>query len=244
MLHRRTPPQASVTAPRPQTCHWLLFANAATLQRAVAERCLTAARRAIALRGRFDLVLAGGETPRPVYELLRRAPATWQQWHVYFGDERCLPRDDPGRNSRMAREAWLDHVEIPSGQTHEIPAELGAAEAARRYGALLDGVGRFDLVLLGLGEDGHTGSLFPGHPMGEARGSPDVMVVFDAPKSPPGRVTLSARRFSDTEAAVFLVVGEAKRAAVARWCAGDSIPARFIAPEAGVEVFVEATIVR
>ena len=226
-------------SPLAQTCRWRPFVDAAALQRAVAECCLEAARRAIARRGRFDIVLAGGETPQPTYELLREAAAAWAQWHVYFGDERCVPRDDPRRNSRRAREAWLDHVAIPGEHIHAIPAELGAVDAARRYGELLDGVGRFDLVLLGLGEDGHTGSLFPGHAIGEAPGSPSVLAVFDAPKPPPERVTLSARRFSHTEAAIFMVAGKRKRAAVARWRELDPIPARFITPAAGVDVFFE-----
>ena len=184
----------------------------------------------------------GARSPRGAYELLRHAAANWSAWHVYFGDERYAPAADPERNSRMAGAAWLDHVAIPRAQIHEIAADLGPIEAARRYANLLDAVGRFDLVLLGLGEDGHTGSLFPGHDLGAGASAPSALPVFDAPKPPAERVTLSARRFSDTAQAVFLVFGAGKRAAVDRWRAGESIPARFIAPRAGVDVFLGAEL--
>jgi 6-phosphogluconolactonase len=225
-----------------QTCRWHVVADASTLHRAVTARCLAAERRALAGRGRFVVVLAGGETPRGAYELLRHAAANWSAWHVYFGDERCTPADSSERNSRMAGAAWLDHVAIPRDNIHEIEAELGPIEAARRYAKLLDAAGTFDLVLLGLGEDGHTGSLFPGHDLGAGASAPSALPVFDAPKPPAERVTLSARRFSDTAEAVFLVFGAGKRAAIARWRAGEAIPARFIVPRAGVDVFLGAEL--
>lgn len=231
-----------MTAARDQICRWHAVADASALARAVAARCLAAAQRARAARGRFTIVLAGGATPRGAYELLSDAPAEWPAWHVYFGDERCAPRDDPERNSRMARSAWLDRVAIPREQIHEIPAELGAIDAARRYARELEGIGAFDLVLLGLGEDGHTGSLFPGNELGTGSATPSVLPVFGAPKPPPERVTMSARRFSETLEAVFMVDGAGKRTAVDRWRAGAAIPARFITPAQGVDVFVAAEL--
>jgi 6-phosphogluconolactonase len=221
-----------------QVCRWHAMADVAALNAAAAARVLAAAGRAIGARGLFTVVLAGGNTPRGAYELLRGASADWPAWHVYYGDERCTPRDDALRNSRMAETAWLSHVPIPGAQMHEIPAELGPAEAARRYATLLEPVGDFDLVLLGLGEDGHTGSLFPGHDWGRSADAPSALPVFDAPKPPPERVSLSARRFSQAAEVLFLVAGAEKRDAVARWRAGDSIAARSIAPKAGVDVLI------
>ena len=208
----------------------------------VAARMLAGADDAVRRRGRFVVVLAGGNTPRGVYELLRIARTDWSRWHVYFGDERCAARDDPERNSLMAGSAWLDHVPIPAGQQHPMPAESGPVEGARRYAATLAPVGEFDLVLLGLGEDGHTGSLFPGHELGRSELAPSTLAVLDAPKPPPARVTLSAHRFSWTRQAMFLVAGEGKREAVRRWRAGEDLPARAITPRAGVDVFVEAAL--
>ncbi|MDQ6638573.1 MAG: 6-phosphogluconolactonase [Pseudomonadota bacterium] len=227
-----------------QTCRWHGVADLSALHRAVAARVLAAERRALRERGRFVVVLAGGNTPRGAYELLRQAPASWPAWQVYFGDERCAPIGDPERNSRMARSAWLDHVAIPSANVHEIPTELGPSEAARRYAAALDEIGRFDLVLLGLGEDGHTASLFPGHDLGRGPESASAMPVFDAPKAPPERVTMSARRLSATAEAVFMAFGAEKRAAVDSWRAGAPVPASFIVPETGVDVFVGADLLR
>ncbi len=208
----------------------------------VAALMLAGADDAVRRRGRFVVVLAGGSTPRGVYELLRVAETDWSDWHVYFGDERCAARDDPERNSQMAGSAWLDHVPIPAGQRHPMPAEWGPVEGARRYAATLEPVGEFDLVLLGLGEDGHTGSLFPGHELGRSGQAPSTIAVLDAPKPPPARVTMSAHRFSWTRRALFLVAGEGKREAVRRWRAGEDLPARAIAPRVGVDVFVEATL--
>lgn len=212
----------------------------AALAAAVAQRVLAAADGAIRARGQFRLVLAGGNTPRPAYERLRHSRADWAAWHIYFGDERCLPRDDPARNSRMAGEAWLDHVAIPAPQRHPIPAELGAQAAARAYCASLQSVAAFDFGLLGLGEDGHTASLFPGHDWGEAPGSPAALAIFDAPKPPRERVSLSASRLSDAREVLFMVSGGSKREALAQWRAGAAIPARAITPAAGVDVLVAA----
>ena len=208
------------------------------LQRAALRRILEAAARAIRERGRFRIVLAGGETPRGVYRMLRTANTAWSGWQIHFGDERCLPREDAERNSRMTGLVWLDHVPIPVAQVHTIPAELGAERAAAVYATHLQGVGDFDLVLLGLGEDGHTAGLFPGHDWGDAPGAPDVLAVLDAPKPPPQRVSLSAMRLSRSREVLFLVAGPSKRAALARWRAGEQIPARAIRPAAGVDVLV------
>lgn len=121
-----------------------------------------AAQDAIRQRGEFRLVLAGGTTPRLAYERLAGTAQDWSKWQVFFGDERCLPADHADRNSRMAEAAWLERVAIPPAQIHAIAAEHGAARAAADYARTLNGRRPFDLVLLGMGEDGHTASLFPG----------------------------------------------------------------------------------
>ena len=142
----------------------------------------------------------------------------------------------------MAETAWLGHVAVPAAQVHEIEGELGAEAAARRAIESLAGVPEFDLVLLGLGEDGHTASLFPGHDAGASAGAPDALAVFDAPKPPPERVSLSAHRLSRSREVVFLVAGEGKRTAVEHWQRGDDIPAAAIAPPGGVDVLIEAQL--
>ena len=219
---------------------WHLYPDGATLQQRVAEGMERLAAEVIGARGAFFLVLAGGNTPRGIYKRLRDIKTDWRRWHVYFGDERVLPVDHPDRNSVMAREVWLDHVDIPQAQVHPIPAELGAGEAALRYDRLLRGTGSFDLVLLGLGEDGHTASLFPGQDWGEAESQGAALVVEGAPKPPPERVSLSAWRLAWADNVWFVATGEGKRAAVAAWRGGESIPAAAIRPDGGVDVFLEA----
>lgn len=194
---------------------------------------------ALATRGAFHIVLAGGGTPRLVYQALAGEPHDWARWHIWFGDERCLPADDPERNSRMAREAWLDRVAIPSGNLHVIPAEQGAEAAALAYARELSGLGPFDLVLLGMGQDGHTASLFPGHAWGEAADAPDALAVAGAPKPPPARVSLSAARLSRARRVLFLITGADKRDALARWQHGEALPVGAIRPEAGVDVLLD-----
>jgi 6-phosphogluconolactonase len=140
----------------------------------------------------------------------------------------------------MARSAWLSRVAIEPAHVHAMPAELGANAGARRYAAALKEVGDFDLVLLGLGEDGHTASLFPGQALGDTPGAPDVLAVRDAPKPPAERISLSATRLSRARQVFFLVAGENKRAAVADWQGGESIPASRIRPASGVDVFLDS----
>ena len=193
------------------------------LSAAVAQRVAELAAQAIAARGVFHVALAGGETPRRCYEKLRHLPVDWTHVQVYFGDERCLPAGDVGRNDRMAREALLKHVAIPPGNVHAIPAELGAFAAAAAYAATLEHAAPLDLVLLGMGEDGHTASLFPGNP---ATGSTAAVVpVFDAPKPPAERVSLGLGTLNAARQRIFLVAGAGKRAALEQILRGESLPA-------------------
>lgn len=218
---------------------WRICDDAAGVVAAATEVVAGAARTAIGAGGVFRIVLAGGSTPEAVYRALRDLETPWSAWRVYFGDERCLPPEAEGRNSRMAARTWLAHVPIPPGNVHPIPAELGPERAASDYSRTLREVDEFDLVLLGLGEDGHTASLFPGRDWGEAPDSPAALPVHDAPKPPPERVSLSARRLSRARQIVFVVTGAAKRDAVRAWRVGQRIPAAAIAPPGGVDVLLE-----
>ena len=228
----------------PQHCRWHGYHTVAELEQAAAQAILRAAQQAISQRGAFHIVLAGGTSPRRVYELLRRADADWAAWHVYFGDERCLPPGHAQRNSRMAALAWLDHVAIPPDQIHPISAEMGAQNAASAYARIVAGIGLFDLVLLGLGEDGHTASLFPDHDWGNTPDAPATIAVFDSPKPPPQRISLSAFRLGAARQVMFLVTGAAKQQTVKDWRNGVAIPAAAITPANGVDVYIEAALLR
>lgn len=218
--------------------HWQVFETAAAVRDAARDAIVQAAAQAIAERGRFIIVLAGGTTPREVYQQLRTLATDWSKWHIYYGDERCLPPNHGERNSRMAEEAWLNHVAIPSAQIHAIPAEQGPEHGAAEYSRMLEHVGEFDLVLLGLGEDGHTASLFPGNVL-EVDGAPAIP-VRGAPKPPAERISLSASRLSLARRVIFLVTGAGKREAVQQWQQGAGLPAAAIAPNTGAEIFLDA----
>ncbi|MGY1424835.1 6-phosphogluconolactonase [Lysobacter sp. A289] len=241
-----------VAGPLPQRVRWHQVEGSAVLTQAACLWVLDASKRAIAARGRFVLVLSGGRTPQDVHALLRTADTDWSRWEIWFGDERCLPVDDPGRNSLMANDAWLSHVPIPSGQVHVMPAELGAEAAARAYAEALKAPGQngspsasaepFDMVMLGIGEDGHTASLFPGHDWGVPDNADDVLAVFDSPKPPSQRVSLSAARLSRAREVLFLIEGDSKRDAVAQWRTGNDLPVAAICPPAGVDVLLDASL--
>ncbi len=223
-----------------QVCRWHSVADGNAMRQMVLDAILLSAREAIAARGKFSIVLCGGTTPGAVYRSLQTASADWQAWHVYLGDERCLPPQDAERNSRMIEDAWLAGSAIPREQIHFMHAERGAIAAATDYCATLKGVGDFDLVLLGLGEDGHTASLFPGHQWGTANDAPDALPVSNAPKPPPDRVSLSAARLSRARQVMYLVGGAGKREAVAAWRGGAGIPAAAITPATGVDIVIDA----
>ena len=203
---------------------WRVFPDAAALARTLADALCAEAAAAIAARGAFHLVLAGGSTPHALYRALADRHAGDARWQVWYGDERCQPAGHPERNSVIAEAAWLAASPIPSENRRAIPAEHGAAEAAVRYASRLTGVGEFDVVLLGMGEDGHTASLFPGHDWGTAPGSPDVLAVAAAPKPPRERVSLSAARLSRSRKVWFVISGAGKRDALQRWKNGEVLP--------------------
>lgn len=213
---------------------WQLFNSQETINQATTQRILDAANEAIRTYGSFLIVLAGGSTPKSVYQLLAKANADWANWHIFYNDDRCLPIDHPERNSLMAAQAWLQHVAIPKSQIFDIPTELGNVEGAKAYAATLKGVRAFDLVLLGLGEDGHTASLFPNQVVDN---SADAVPVFDAPKPPADRVTMSQHRLNNTQEVIFLVTGAGKQEAVDHWRQGMNIPATLINSPNGVDVY-------
>jgi 6-phosphogluconolactonase len=169
------------------------------------------------LRGGGTFVLAGGSTPRACYEQLRRESLPWGRVTVLFGDERCVAPDDRESNYLMACESLLTRVAPLS--VHRMPGELGAEAAASLYASVVEPLRPLDLVLLGVGEDGHTASLFPGSPAVAARGA--VVAVHDSPKPPPNRVSLTLEVLREARRVVVLATGEGKRAAVELARRGD-----------------------
>ena len=210
-----------------ETIRWEVAADAEAVARKACRFIVQSAERAIAERGRFRIALAGGRTPERTYRLLSETAAAWERWQIFFGDERCLPADHPQRNSVMADRAWLERVAIPPGNIHVIATELGPQEAARRYECLIQKALPFDLVLLGLGSDGHTASLFPGV---AAQGDSLVQPVSAAPKAPAKRITLSAAALSRSQEILVLVSGREKRPALSAWRDGKKLAISALQP--------------
>jgi len=172
---------------------------------------------------RTRLALAGGSTPRRCHELLATMPdLPWERVAIFFGDERCVPPDSPDSNYRMAADTLLDRVR--AGSVHRIAGELGAEVAAAAYEPLV-AVAPLDLILLGIGPDGHTASLFPGSAALGAAGY--VTAVHGAPKPPPDRVSLTLRALREARRVVFLVAGADKKDAV-RLAQLGTVPAGLI----------------
>ena len=220
------------------TQRWHVFGDFDALSDAVVTRLSHCASAALSKRGTFSIVLAGGRTPQEIYRELPELATDWRSWFVYFGDERCLPRGADNRNDTMAHRCWLDHVPIPREQIFSIPAECGADAGAAAYANLLTNVPAFDLVLLGLGEDGHTASIFPDLPSQNAA----AYGVTNAPKSPRERVTMSAARLSDARNVWFLVSGDEKRNALQQLQSGAPIPAAAINPVGGIDIFSDVDV--
>jgi 6-phosphogluconolactonase len=207
-----------------------VFADGDALAAAVAERVEGALIRAVDERGRFHLVVPGGSSPRKLFLELRERRLPWPYIHLYLTDERCLPAGHAQRNDHMMDELLLPYVALPSANLHRIPAELGPEAGARRFAQLLGDAPPFDLVILGLGEDGHTASLFPGSLCLDDE-SPAV-AVFDAPKPPSQRVSMGLRRILSARERIVMAVGAGKRPVLQRIREGEEFPVTRAGPDA------------
>jgi len=223
-----------------------IFEGPQDLAEGAAEAFAEEAAESIKEKGRFTVALAGGSTPRALYELLAtgyRDALDWSKVHVFFGDERTVPPDHEDSNYRMAHEALLSRVPVSS--VHRMRGELDPGEAAALYEeeltAFFDGPPRFDLVLLGIGEDGHTASLFPRTPALDVR---DRWVVENpVEKLGTTRITLTAPAINAARKVAFLVAGEGKAEALREILEGDAdprdYPAKLVHPPDGPDWFVD-----
>jgi len=196
-----------------------IFKDKETLSRAAAGLFVEVARQAIESRGRFLVALSGGGTPSGLYRLLASASfrdqIAWDKTFVFWGDERCVPPDDEGSNYRQAEDVLLRHVPIPDKNILRIKGEFAPNLASDAYAQILKEFAhpnldwpRFDLVLLGMGDDGHTASLFPGSPVETS--SPTLAVTADYQDRPANRVTLTPLVINSARNVLFLVSGESK----------------------------------
>ena len=230
-----------------------IFATEKELHQGCAEEFVSLAGTAIEQRGSFHVALAGGNTPEGLYRLLATPRFAkridWQRLHLYFGDERCVPADDPASNFRMVQQALLNHIDIAPTHIHRVLTELPPEQAASSYESTLqqqlpqdsDGRPRFDLVLLGMGPDGHTASLFPRSTiLGERERA--VAAVF-VEKLDSWRISLTLPTINRARSIRLLVCGE-KKADVLRHVLRDipdaaPLPVQLLEPEGELTWYVD-----
>ena len=227
------------------------YPDAESLARAGAEHFVTVAGRMIAAHGRFAVALSGGSTPRGSYARLASdelaSQVDWGRVHLFWGDERCVPPGHPDSNYLLARETLIDHLPIPSENVHRIRGELEPAQAATDYEHTLrtffssptdedeEPIPRFDLILLGMGDDGHTASLFPGSAALDERSR--WVVAYYVDKLHDWRITLTPGVINAAAHVTFLVSGASKAERLQQVLAGpyepDFLPAQIVKPADG-----------
>ncbi len=232
-----------------------VYADRRSLARGAAERWIMLYEAALADKGMFHVALAGGSTPRELYQLLSQPEFSsrikWQYVHIYFGDERFVPPVHEESNFKMAKEALLDHIPIPSPNVHRIETEVGNPQTvASRYEAILvdklpksqQGIPQFDLILLGIGPDGHTASLFPGTDILQQR-EHFVAAVYVEQKAT-WRISLTFPVINAARHLLFLVAGKDKREIIREVLSSrgeePSFPVQMLEPVGELEFYLDA----
>ena len=223
-----------------------VFPDPAAVAQEAADRFVGLAEASIALAERFTVALSGGSTPLKMFDVLTRDPhksaVDWARVEVFFADERCVPPDHPESNYRAAREGMLAKLPIPGDNIYRMRGEIDPNEAAKEYGLMLKEKfgdnGGLDLVLLGMGADGHTASLFPGTPaLSETKHRCVAQFVERSTTGPSWRVTLTAPFINRARDVLFLVTGAEKAARLSEVLEGPKdpqrLPAQLIAPAQG-----------
>ena len=222
-----------------------IFKDLEALSHEAANLFIEQAAKAIQERGRFLVALNGGSTPNRLFQLLATEYSNkvdWNKVHVFWGDERCVPPDDPGSSYGQARGALLVHVPVPKTNIHRVIGEHEPAEASEEYAVTLKEFAeapfefpRFDLVYLGMGEDGHTASLFPGSPVEVTE--PTLPVTAQYQDRPSNRVTITQLVFNQAHMVTFMTTGEKKAKTLAEVLSDrynpERLPAQRIEPKNG-----------
>ena len=227
-----------------------IFHDLESLSRNAANLFVERAVQAIAERDRFLVALNGGGTPMHLFQLLGteyREKVDWNKTQLFWGDERCVPPDDAGSSYGQARSIFLNHVSIPASNIHRIKGELGPTEASKEYTLVLKNFAsppldwpRFDLVYLGMGEDGHTASLFPGLPINVSE--PTMPVTAHYQDRPANRVSLTPVVFNNGRMVAFMATGEKKATTLAQVLSDrynpELYPAQRIDPKDGTLIWL------
>ncbi|WP_061222742.1 6-phosphogluconolactonase [Leptospira weilii] len=189
----------------------------------------------IQTKNSFHIVLTGGDTARLLYSELKFLKTDWSKWFFYFGDERCVPEGHADSNCLMAEKNLFEFIPVVEKQIFKIPGHLGAKKGAAEYSKSIRLISSFDLVLLGLGEDGHIASLFPGcKGLSETK---DVIAVYDSPKLPKERVSLSLKKINSSDFILILSKGRKKKEIIERIKVGEALPVTFLSPVKLLELY-------
>ena len=231
--------------------HIAIYPDIDTLSQQAAQYVVRTASESIAARGRFTIALSGGTTPRKLYTLLGSEPYNsqidWQQVHIFWGDERCVPPDNPDSNYYMAQEVLLSKISIPALQVHRMPADQPGRDAtSQSYTAEMQsafgtqGIPVFDLIQLGMGPEGHTASLFPHQ--ASLHETQRLVMPVSVPKPPPDRLTFTPPVLNAARNILFLVTGSDKAEALQAVLEGEyqpeEYPAQIVRPPDGEVVWM------
>lgn len=210
-----------------------VYSDSEAVAQAATEYLFQQIKDCVAEKGRCHVVLPGGTTPARCLELLAEKPLPWESIHWYPGDERCYPVGHAERNDTMILARLFSQQptssQIASKNFHPIPAELGPELGAENYAALLDATDGMDIVVLGMGEDGHTASLFPGNAALEDRRS--AVPVYEAPKPPGERISIGLNALRNSGECIVIATGENKREALMKLRQGEVFPIGMVKPD-------------
>jgi len=201
--------------------NWLIFKDIDELSQRLLEDILLIAQESIQLNDCFKIVLTGGTSITHLYQLLSNAKSQWKKWHIYIGDERCLPLKDKDRNDSLINNIWLSRSLIPKENINFIHAELVGEIGSLEYEKILENVEFFDVVLLSMGEDGHIASLFPGREYDKDK---SVLVESNSPKYPKNRITMTYQRLNKSNNVFKIINGRLKQDSVELWLNGQELP--------------------
>lgn len=202
--------------------HWHIYPDNEQLAQAISEFLIEAISQVLQAQPRCNIALPGGNTPAPILAALAKQNLPWEQIHWYLGDERCYPVNHAERNDTMIRQALWSQLPVSDDHFHPIPTELGPEQAAQQYSDEIRHSGGMDIVFLGMGEDGHTASLFPGNPALEK--TEPAVPVYQSPKPPNERVSLSIPSLSQATFKIVLTTGSGKHPAINQIKAGEALP--------------------